>query len=74
MVLKYLLHAGASVSRMTLLKEIWGYKSGVATHTIESHIYRLRQKIEADPSNPCLIVTNGDRYALRPDGSPTSGS
>jgi DNA-binding response OmpR family regulator len=74
MVLKYLFRAGSSVGRRTLLHEIWGYNAGVTSHTIETHIYRLRQKIEADPSNPRLLVTSSDGYVLRPEGSPTSGS
>jgi DNA-binding response OmpR family regulator len=73
MVLKYLLRAGASVDRLTLLNEVWGHNSATTTQTVEAHIYRLRQKIEADPSNPRLLVTNYDGYALRPEGSPTSG-
>jgi DNA-binding response OmpR family regulator len=73
MVLKYLFRAGTSVDRLTLLSEVWGYNSATMTQTVEAHIYRLRQKIEADPSNPRLLVTNYDGYALRAQGSPTSG-
>jgi DNA-binding response OmpR family regulator len=74
MILKYLVRAASSVDRLTLLNEVWGYNVRVTTHTVETHIYRLRQKIEADPSNPRLLVLNQDGYALRPEGSPTSGS
>jgi DNA-binding response OmpR family regulator len=66
MVLKYLFRAGASVDRLTLLNAVWGYNSAT-TQTVEAHIYRLRQKIEADPSHPRLLVTNYDGYALRPE-------
>jgi DNA-binding response OmpR family regulator len=56
MVLKYLFRAGASIDRLTLLSEVWGDNSATTTQTVEAHIYRLRQKIEADPSNPRLLV------------------
>jgi DNA-binding response OmpR family regulator len=70
-ILKYLLRANnTAVDRATLLAEVWGFNSGVTTHTLETHIYRLRQKMEADPSNPRLLRT--DRGAYRLDAAATS--
>ena len=66
-ILKYLYRAnGRPVGRQILLNEVWGYNSAVTTHTLETHIYRLRQKIEPDPSNARLLVTEGGGYRLDP--------
>ena len=53
-----------SVNRKQLLDSVWGYASGVETHTQETHIYRLRQKIESNPARPALLVTDGEGYKL----------
>jgi DNA-binding response OmpR family regulator len=66
-ILRYLYRAGQKpVSREILLQEVWGYNSGVTTHTLETHIYRLRQKIERDPANAALLVTEAGGYKLVP--------
>jgi DNA-binding response OmpR family regulator len=66
-ILRYLYRSGEKpVSREVLLQEVWGYNSGVTTHTLETHIYRLRQKIEKDPANATLLVTEAGGYKLVP--------
>jgi DNA-binding response OmpR family regulator len=66
-ILRYLYRAGQRpVSREILLQEVWGYNSGVTTHTLETHIYRLRQKVEQDAANPAILVTEGGGYKLMP--------
>ncbi len=64
-ILKYLYRAGGKpVDRDELLTEVWGYHAAVTTHTIETHIYRLRRKIEADPADAKLVVTESGGYRL----------
>lgn len=64
-ILKFLKRAdGAIISRDQLLDEVWGYNSNVTTHTLETHIYRLRQKIETDPSKAKIIITEHGGYSL----------
>ena len=66
-ILKYLYRAGAkAVSREELLAEVWGYNAAVTTHTLETHVYRLRQKIEPDPTSAKLLITEAGGYRLAP--------
>ena len=66
-ILKFLYRQGPkTISRDILLSEVWGYNNRVTTHTLETHIYRLRQKIERDPSNARLLVTEEGGYRLVP--------
>lgn len=66
-ILKYLYRAGGkTVEREELLSEVWGYNANVTTHTLETHVYRLRQKIEADPANARILLTESGGYRLQP--------
>jgi DNA-binding response OmpR family regulator len=66
-ILRHLYRAGRrAVSREALLRDVWGYNAAVTTHTLETHIYRLRQKVEIDAANPTILVTEGSGYKLTP--------
>jgi DNA-binding response OmpR family regulator len=66
-ILKYLYRAGErAIGRDTLLNEVWGYNAGVTTHTLETHVYRLRQKIERDPAKAEILITEAGGYRLVP--------
>ncbi|MDA8050081.1 MAG: response regulator transcription factor [Rhodospirillales bacterium] len=70
-ILKFLYRSGSRpVARQVLLNEVWGYNASVTTHTLETHIYRLRQKIEPDPAHARLLITEGGGYRLDPHGLP----
>jgi DNA-binding response OmpR family regulator len=63
-ILEHLHHAGGAVTRETLLAEVWGYSAAVTTHTLETHIYRLRRKLGED-----VLLTEPGGYRLSQPGS-----
>jgi len=70
LMLKHLYGArGRAVTREEMLKEVWGYNSGVTSHTLGTHVYRLRQKIEKDASHPELLLTEDGGYKLFPNAN-----
>jgi DNA-binding response OmpR family regulator len=70
-LLKFLHRAGKRpVGRQELLNEVWGYNPTITTHTLETHVYRLRQKMEPNPGDPCLLQSQRNGYLLDPEGGP----
>lgn len=67
--------AGEAVAKDMLLREIWGYHPGVTSRTLETHVYRLRRKLEPDSSSPRLLRTEKSGYRLicSVDSSPRAG-
>lgn len=64
-LLKFLYRAqGTTVARQTMLREVWGYRDGADSYTVESHIYRLRRKLEADPARPHFLLSEEGGYML----------
>ena len=61
------IHLGGDkpVSRETIMKDVLGYSGDASTHTIQSHIHRIRQKIEANPANCAILVTDDTGYRIK---------
>ncbi|MCX7383993.1 MAG: response regulator transcription factor [Alphaproteobacteria bacterium] len=73
-VLKHLYRAGSTpVPRQALLRDVWGYASGASTHTVETHIYRLRRKIEPDERVARILVNTDGGYRLGYDRGAGTG-
>ena len=64
-ILVFLYESKGEVEKQDLLSHVWGFVEGLETHTLETHIYRLRQKLESDPASPNVLVTNDKGYLLQ---------
>jgi len=74
LLLMFMQHPGRAFSRQELLESVWGYDYSGYSHTVNSHINRLRSKIEKDPSDPRYIQTVwgiGYRFADKLEGIST---
>ena len=60
----FIQNKGHPLSKDHLLKGIWAYHPETETHTLETHIYRLRQKLEDDPANPQILINCKNGYTL----------
>ncbi len=56
---------GQDISKHRLLREIWEYHPEAETHTLETHIYRLRQKLEKDPNVPQILLNGKEGYWIK---------
>ena len=63
--ISFLLCSKKPVSKKEVLKNVWGHQKDLETHTLESLIYRLRQKIERDIKNPRIIISKGKNYLIK---------
>ena len=59
------LSGGEVVTRATLLEEVWGYNTTLTTHTLETHIYRIRQKVGNTSSGQDFIATESEGYRMQ---------
>src|SRR5215472_562899 len=65
-ILRFLVQSnGRPIARQTLLREVWGYSDDASTHTVETHIHRLRRKMEQNPRRPMLLVNENGGYRLK---------
>jgi DNA-binding response OmpR family regulator len=74
-VLRYLYQQGPTVvAHQVLAQEVWGYNSRVTTHTLETHMYRLRQKMEVNPGTPVMLLTERGGYKLNASATGTQNT
>lgn len=62
--LNYLISVSKPVSKKEILANVWGYQNNMNTHTLESLVYRIRNKVEDNPRKPMIICSKGNKYFL----------